>query len=100
MQTLLSAIIGFLLGATVAYTVASIVIHQRAPRSESVFVYGTLTIVPHPTEQVDGRIIQVTQAELLRIDQYEQVPHYYTRETITIDETEYWVYIKNPAESS
>lgn len=54
-----------------------------------------LNIVPTASSSVSGSIINVSAAQLERIDTYESIPHKYTRETITINGETHWVYIKN-----
>jgi gamma-glutamylcyclotransferase (GGCT)/AIG2-like uncharacterized protein YtfP len=94
-------------------------------RTETIFVYGTLknpwirtfachcrtaaipttlsgykkvglTITPHASGEVEGFIITVDTIELAHLDQYEDVPHTYRRERLTINNEMHWVYINNP----
>lgn len=112
-----SLVVGLVLGVLIT----SMALH--GPRTESVFVYGTLTnpiirsiacwcftgatpvdapgyqkvgldIVVDEQEVVTGKIIQVSPQELRRLDRYERVPVRYKRERIIIADTEHWVYIK------
>jgi gamma-glutamylcyclotransferase (GGCT)/AIG2-like uncharacterized protein YtfP len=101
-----------------------ITLPQAEPTDHSVFVYGTLkypvirnviclcrsetqdvvlvdykkaglNIVPEPGSEVVGKIIHVSDAELARLDWYENVPDKYRRDTIMIDNKEYFVYLLN-----
>lgn len=115
------ALLGIVLAGTtfLAYTPTN-----EVGRTESIFVYGTLTnpfirmitcqcrvganpaqlanyektgrnIVPAPQAAVAGSVITVTPEELANLDRYENVPVKYTRERITTtDGNEHWVYIK------
>lgn len=94
------------------------------PADNSVFVYGTLkypfirnvvclcrsqtsnvilhnykkdglNIVPQLNSVVSGKIIYVNDTELSRLDAYENVPTRYRRDTITINNVEHFVYVRN-----
>jgi len=54
-----------------------------------------LNIVPSADDFVAGSILQVSTAQLKRIDRYENVPKKYTRQRMTINGETHWVYIKN-----
>jgi len=114
---------GVLCGALVVIGASPYILANRE-RTHSLFVYGTLennfiryyaclclvpetsatlidyqqaglNILPAPNQTVSGSIIKVSSAQLERIDSYEDVPSNYMRETINIDDTPHWVYIKN-----
>ena len=118
----LSLIIGILCGTLGTILLApSIVSNQE--QQHSVFVYGTLrnnlvrfyachclvpekptelqgyrkiglNIVPSDNDSVSGSIIDISGAQLQLVDKYENIPQRYTREKITIGESEHWVYLK------
>lgn len=52
-------------------------------------------IVPDSQATVSGGIITVSKNILVRLDQYERVPHKYRRERILILERPVYVYLKN-----
>lgn len=67
----------------------------ESPATLTNYQQAGLNIIPAPGETVSGSIIAVSATELKRIDNYEDVPRNYTRETVTINGETHWVYIKN-----
>lgn len=49
-------------------------------------------VLPDPLSSVVGEIINVSQAELRRLDRYERVPRKYQRSKIEIGSKQVWVY--------
>jgi len=117
----LSLILGILCGSLVTILFAPSIISNQE-QQHSVFVYGTLrnnlvrfyachclvpetptelagyrkiglNIVPSDNDSVSGSIINVSEKQLQLIDKYENIPQRYTREKITIDKSEHWVYL-------
>lgn len=100
------------------------------PTTETLFVYGTLTSplvrfatcrchtpsTPHritgftvesrnllPANDdavVQGELLQVTDIELARFDQYERVPDRYVRVRRTLGATDAWVYLRRETAST
>jgi gamma-glutamylcyclotransferase (GGCT)/AIG2-like uncharacterized protein YtfP len=111
---LLSGILGYWL----------LVTYPASQRTETVFVYATLTnpfirtyacrcfvgsepatlfgyyrdgrtIIASSTAKVHGVLITVSPTELARLDRYENTPQTYRREIISINNQPAFVYIKN-----
>ena len=105
-----------------------LVTYPASQRTETVFVYATLTnplirtyacrcfvgsqpstlsgyyrdgrtIIASNTATVNGVIITVSPAELARLDRYEGVPIDYQRESLLVNDVPVFVYIKNPSRS-
>jgi len=114
-------ILGILLGALATILLAPSLISNQE-QQHSVFVYGTLrnnlvrfyachclvpetptelygyrkiglNIVPSENDSVSGSIINISETQLQLIDTYENIPQRYTREKITIDNRDHWVYL-------
>ena len=115
---------GLLAGATLVLLSIILFSPFSEPRTETVFVYGTLTnpiirtyacwclsgstpatladykkegltIIPKPGSQVNGQLITLSETELARVDRYESVPDNYKRFELSTKNTSLWVYIKN-----
>jgi len=117
-----SLFIGILCGGLISiFVIPQFISHEE--KEHSLFVYGTLrnemiryfaclclvaetptrltgykkdglNIIPSEQHYVIGSLITVSSEELKRIDEYENTPERYTRETIMINEEKHWVYLK------
>lgn len=114
-------LIGILLLVGIGIGMWTILQPPHHERTESIFVYGTLTnpivrayacwcitdsepatltgyykvgrdVVASSTATTAGALIQVTPRELMRIDRYEGVPRNYQRIRVEVDGQPVWLY--------